>query len=69
MEALEERQRAGIAAVKRAGRHHGRPRSLAPDTVEQAQIMIAAGSSANRAARTLRIPRSMLQRALAQPAP
>lgn len=63
-----ERQRAGIAAAKRAGRHHGRPQSLAPETIEQARTMIEAGSSANRAARALRVPRSTLQRALAQSA-
>lgn len=60
-----ERQAAGMAAAKRAGRRHGRPQSLAPDTVELARSMVAEGSSINRAARALRVPRSTLQRALA----
>lgn len=63
-ETTRERQRAGIAAAKRAGRPHGRPHALAPETVEQAHAMVATGSSINRAARALRVPRSTLQRAL-----
>jgi DNA invertase Pin-like site-specific DNA recombinase len=59
-----ERQRAGIAAARRAGRAHGRPQALPPETVEQARSMVGAGSSINRAARALRVPRSTLQRAL-----
>lgn len=62
-----ERQRAGIVAARRAGRAHGRPHALAPETVEQARAMVGAGSSMNRAARALRVPRSTLQRALRLP--
>lgn len=65
----KERQRAGIAAAKRAGRPHGRPYALPPETVEQARAMIASGSSGNRTARALRVPRSTPQRVLAQATP
>ena len=60
-----ERQRAGIAAAKRAGRPHGRPHALPPETVGLARGMIAGGASGNAAARALRVSRATLQRALA----
>lgn len=61
---IRERQRAGIAAARRAGRTGGRPNALPPDTVLEAAAMVAAGASVRRAAKVLRVPRSTLQRAL-----
>lgn len=61
---IRERQRAGIAAAKRAGRTGGRPNALPPETVRLARTMIADGASSNAAARALRVARATLQRAL-----
>jgi len=59
-----ERQQAGIAAARRAGRLHGRPDALPRETVDLADGMVSGGSSINGAARALRVPRTTLQRAL-----
>ena len=61
---IAERTRAGLAAAKRRGTRLGRRPALSPPQVKHARVLLEKGESATAVARTLRVGRSTLYRAL-----
>ena len=59
-----ERTQAGIQAAKRRGTHLGRPALLEPSQVDHARALIESGESPRAVARTMRVGKSTLYRAL-----
>jgi DNA invertase Pin-like site-specific DNA recombinase len=59
-----ERTQAGIQAAKKRGVHLGRRRSLAAAQVDHARALIECGESPRAVARTMRVGKSTLYRAL-----
>lgn len=62
---ISERTKQGMKAAKCRGTHVGRPRSLSSDAVDQARKMIEAGETVSKVARTFKVSRATLHRALA----
>jgi DNA invertase Pin-like site-specific DNA recombinase len=65
-EQTRERQRGGIEAAKRAGRHLGRPRKLTGDQVREAARMLADDRTAQEVARIFRVHPKTLKKAVAR---
>lgn len=61
---IVERTQAGIQAAKRCGVHLGRPSRLEPAQIDHARTLIDGGESPRSVARTLRVGKSTLYRAL-----
>jgi DNA invertase Pin-like site-specific DNA recombinase len=61
---IVERTQAGIQAAKKRGVHLGRRPSLAPAQVDHAKTLIERGESPRAVARTMRVGKSTLYRAL-----
>lgn len=62
---IRERQREGIAAARKAGKHLGRARGLSPDQVAEIRARVAKGEQKQDLAREYGVGRSTLYRALA----
>jgi DNA invertase Pin-like site-specific DNA recombinase len=63
-ERLRDRTKAGMAAVRRRGRHVGRPPKLAPEQIDYARRMIVKGEGRAQVARSLGVDPATLRRAL-----
>ena len=63
---IRERVRAGLAAARARGVRLGRRPALGPRQIARARRLRAAGTPLRLIARTLRIPRTTLRRALTQ---
>lgn len=61
---IVERTQAGIRAAKKRGIHLGRPTVLTPPQIDHARSLIGNGESARAVARTMRVGKSTLYRAL-----
>jgi DNA invertase Pin-like site-specific DNA recombinase len=61
---IVERTQAGIQAAKKRGAHLGRPPVLEPAQIDHARALIEKGESPRVVARTLRVGKSTLYRAL-----
>jgi Site-specific recombinases, DNA invertase Pin homologs len=61
---ISERTRAGMSAAKRRGQHLGRRPALTRTQIDHARSLIAAGESPTAVARSLKVGRSTLYRAL-----
>lgn len=61
---IVERTQAGIQAAKKRGTHLGRRPSLAPAQIDHARTLIERGESPRAVARTMRVGKSTLYRAL-----
>lgn len=61
---IVERTQAGIQAAKKRGAHLGRRPSLAPAQIDHARALINSGESPRAVARTMRVGKSTLYRAL-----
>ncbi len=66
---IAERTRAGLAAAKRRGARLGRRPALSPSQLKHARLLLDRGESATGVARTLKVGRSTLYRALGSQLP
>lgn len=66
---IAERTRAGLAAAKQRGKKLGRRKALSPDQVAHARKLVDAGEPVTEVAKTLKVDRATLYRALAPSLP
>lgn len=66
---IAERTRAGLAAAKKRGAKLGRRPALSADQVSHARQLIDAGERPSDVAKSLKVDRATLYRALAKPSP
>ena len=64
---IRERQREGVAAAKRAGKHCGRKATLSPQQVAEVRARVAANEDKAAIARSLGVSRGTIYNVLAKP--